>query len=107
MCEFLSVFLQGVNWKQQLIDVRQQASLSRIHIVSATEVWVAGGYVNAADSTSYGSFFHTVDGGKTWKQEGDLKYIVDVSGIHFANSVLGFATAITQFQTSTMVQFNN
>ena len=97
----------GTSWTQQFIDQRGQASLGRIHVVSATEAWAAGGYVNAPDSTPYGSFFHTVDGGATWTQEGNIKYVGDVLGLHFASSKLGFATAVTAFQTATMIQYTN
>lgn len=95
----------GKTWNRVFMDTTPNASLMRVHMVSRTEAWAAGGHVE--NGTAYGTFYHTIDGGKTWTLEGKVIYVGDIMGFHFVNSKLGFAVGITEFQTSTMLKYTN
>jgi photosystem II stability/assembly factor-like uncharacterized protein len=77
----------------------------RVHTVSRTEAWAAGG--NVQGGTAYGTFYHTTDGGKTWTLSSDVQYVGDVTSFTFTSSSLGFAVGITEFQTSTVMKYTS
>ncbi len=55
----------GNTWTKAFTDTAQDASLMRVHAVSESEAWAAGGHVIGGIET-YGTFYHSVDGGKSW-----------------------------------------
>ncbi len=95
----------GQTWNQVFLDSNPNASLVRVHAVSRTEAWAAGGYEKGLSAV--GSVYHTTDGGKTWVQDGAVPYVGDFTGLHFVSSKLGFAVGVTEFQNSIVAKYTN
>jgi photosystem II stability/assembly factor-like uncharacterized protein len=93
----------GNTWNRVFFSTVSGASLMRVHTVSRTEAWAAGG--NVVNGEAMGTFYHTTDGGKTWVLAGDVPFVGDVTSMTFTSSALGFAVGITEFQTSTVMQY--
>ena len=81
-----------------------QYSLTTVRFLNHKEAWVGGSY--ATPSSMGGLFFSTNDGGYTWTQHSDLLFVGEVSGISFTPDGYGFATALTQFDTSTVLKYS-
>jgi len=80
----------GKTWDEVLYDNDPTHSLMRVSMVSETEVWVTGGQLK--QFSSQGRFWHSIDGGKTFKLE-FIKgfYIIDIDMI---DATHGFAIGI-------------
>lgn len=90
----------GKNWNLLKKITNQGASLMRVHMISKTEAWVAGG------DSGGGTFYHTTDGGKTFALDGkEAPFVGTVAGMHFVDNTLGFAVGITSLQIATMVKY--
>jgi photosystem II stability/assembly factor-like uncharacterized protein len=95
----------GSTWTRVFFSTIEGASLMRVHMVSRTEAWAAGG--NEVNGEAFGTFYHTTDGGKTWVLQGDVPYVGDVTSFTFTSSALGFAVGVTEFQTSTVMMYTS
>jgi hypothetical protein len=99
--------VDGVDFMQVLHlkdNATGQWSLMSAAFVNAKEAWVGGSF--ATPSGSEGVLFSTKDGGYTWTQHRGLQFLGDITALSFAPDGYGFATAITIFDTSTVLRYN-
>ena len=104
----------GVNWKQVFFMASSQAkswSFFSVEVADAFsgEAWVGGSYT-LPDQSGEAVFFHTTDGGLTWARfNHGIPSLMEVTQISFPPNSFGrygFATAMTQFQDSTILRFD-
>ena len=97
----------GLTFQQTLSLVSNssgQFSLMSVKFNGFNEAWVAGSFESQFSMT--GLFYHTMDGGKTWQQKELLQYIGEVTDLSFVTGGVGFATAITIFDDSTILRYD-
>jgi len=90
-CHIFLTMDGGKTWEETLFDPDSQSSLMRVAMVSETEVWATGGHM--ASFSFHGRFYHSIDGGRSWKLE-FIKglYIIDVDMI---DATHGFGIGLT------------
>lgn len=81
----------GQSWKRALDDPDPHSSLMYARMLSPTEGWVTGGHMSR--SAFEGRFWHTTDGGDTWRKEA-------IPGLYVISADLvspsaGYAVALT------------
>ena len=80
-------------------------SLMSVRYASATEVWAAGSA--EGELSSSGLIVVSKDGGKTWTIASEnLANIGDITGLSFLENGIGFATAVTIYQDSTILRYD-
>jgi hypothetical protein len=67
------------------------------------EAWVGGAF--QSQTNMMGVLYYTDDGGTTWTMHGELPFIGEVTDISFRADGTGFATAMTQFDDSTILRY--
>lgn len=90
----------GKTWTQVKFNAGAANSLMAARYASTTEAWAAGGTM---DSSFNGAFFHSTDGGATYTNE--VKQGVYGTSLAFPSTSVGYATAITQMQQSTVCKY--
>jgi photosystem II stability/assembly factor-like uncharacterized protein len=81
----------GKTWKETMHDDDPKSSLMAVSMISEKEVWAAGGH--PAFPKFEGRFWHSLDGGETWKKEafpGTYIVSLDMNGAKG-----GYAVALT------------
>jgi hypothetical protein len=81
-----------------------QFSIMSVKFNGENEVWVGGSF--ASESTSTGLIYFSRDGGQTWAPHERLEFIGEITDISFTTGGVGFATAITIFQDSTILRYD-
>ncbi|CUG87023.1 membrane-associated protein, putative [Bodo saltans] len=81
-----------------------QFSIMSVKFNGENEVWVGGSF--ASQSTSTGLIYYSQDGGQTWTPHERLEFIGEITDISFTTGGVGFATAITIFQDSTILRYD-
>jgi hypothetical protein len=81
-----------------------QFSLMSVKFNGPTEVWVGGSFESQSGST--GIFFYSQDGGNTWAQHRSIDFIGAISDITFTTEGVGFASALTIFDDSTILRYD-
>jgi hypothetical protein len=79
-------------------------SLVSVRFNGPHQAWVAGSYMTQEGSRSI--VYYTNDGGHTWTQHRSIDYIVDITDMTFLPDGTGFATAITTFDSSTILRYD-
>ena len=81
----------GKTWNETMTDMDPHSSLFAVRMLSEDEVWVAGGHPSGQFE---GRFWHSLDGGNTWKKTAfPGTYILSLD-MQSAASV-GYAVALT------------
>ena len=81
----------GKSWNETMKDMDPHSSLFAVRMLSEDEVWVAGGHPSGKFE---GRFWHSLDGGNTWKKTAfPGTYIVSLD-MQSASGV-GYAVALT------------
>ena len=94
-------FMQALHLKD---NATGQWSLMSVAFVNDKEAWVGGSF--ATQSATVGIMFFTKDGGYTWTQHRAMEYLGEITGLSFTPDGYGFATAVTQFDTSTVLRYD-
>ncbi|CUG87022.1 Hypothetical protein, putative [Bodo saltans] len=81
-----------------------QFSIMSVKFNGENEVWVGGSF--ASQSTSTGLIYYSRDGGQTWAPHERLEFIGEITDISFTSEGVGFATAVTIFQDSTILRYD-
>jgi len=66
------------------------------------EVWVVG---SIESQSSQAATWYSADGGMTWEEKQELNFIGAITDVSFANDGVGFASAITLMQDSTILRY--
>eukprot|EP00331_Platyophrya_macrostoma_P023159 CAMPEP_0176447024 /NCGR_PEP_ID=MMETSP0127-20121128/24736_1 /TAXON_ID=938130 /ORGANISM="Platyophrya macrostoma, Strain WH" /LENGTH=461 /DNA_ID=CAMNT_0017833293 /DNA_START=228 /DNA_END=1610 /DNA_ORIENTATION=- len=82
-----------------------QFSLMSVQFNGEQEVWVGGSFATSQTS-SVGVFYYSQDGGLTWTEHGTINFVAAISDISFTAEGVGFATALTIFDDSTILRFD-
>jgi len=62
----------GKTWQRQLETSGNQSSVWGLDFLGSTEAWAIGANISPDLSSFDGCFYHTIDGGNTWKLEASL-----------------------------------
>ena len=73
-------------------DTDSACSLVSVRMLSEDEVWVSGGHMSYSDFE--GRFWHSLDGGKTWKKEA-IKGLY-IFSFDMTTAASGYAVALTE-----------
>jgi cysteine peptidase B len=101
----------GTTWKQVFFaasGAQGQYSFMSVRFSGpkGQEVWV-GGSLMVSQTSSLGIFYHSADGGKSWKEyPHGLPNIGAISSIDFLPTGTGVATALTIFDDSTILRYD-
>eukprot|EP01084_Bolivina_argentea_P000315 599_1 len=79
-------------------------SMMSLEFASTTQVWAAGSIEGGGSSS--GLFYYSGDAGKTWQRNAKLANIGDVTDLSFTAGGIGFATAVTVFDDSTILRYD-
>lgn len=86
----------GATWPLLYTDKTNNASLMRVHAVSATEAFAAGS----------GTIYHSTDAGASWVLEGSFSGVGDFTGFACtAGGTACFAVGETEFQTAVLAVY--
>lgn len=89
-CRIMVTLDGGATWKETMHDTDSACSLTYVHMMSESEVWVAGGHLSALDFE--GRFWHSTDAGSTWQKEAVKGlYILDLDMV---SATAGFALGL-------------
>lgn len=73
---------------------------------NATDIWVGAELGDSQTQTAIGVFYYSRDGGHTWFEYNNLQYAVaTIMSISFPTATVGFATGITQEQSSSILKY--
>ena len=81
-----------------------QWSLMTIAFVNEQEAWVGGSFTTP--TSMVGVMFSTMDGGYTWTEHRNLDFLAEITAMSFTSDGYGFATALTQYETSTILRYD-
>ena len=99
--------LDGTNWHQVYFKASTSTmtlSLDSLRVNEHGHFFAAGGYET---QSSAGSIILTsADGGQTWDAENSLPNIVDIMSLSFTPGGYGFASAMTTYDTSTILRYD-
>ena len=91
-CRILLTKDGGKSWTEQMHDTDSACSLVSVRMLSEDEVWVSGGHMSYSDFE--GRFWHSLDGGKTWKKEA-IKGLY-IFSFDMTTAASGYAVALTE-----------
>jgi hypothetical protein len=81
-----------------------QFSIMSVRFNGDNEVWIGGSFESQSSST--GVIYFSQDGGQTWTPNEQLMFIGEITDISFTPQGVGFATALTIFDDSTILRFD-
>lgn len=79
-------------------------SIMSVAFNGENEVWVGGSFNNQQAST--GIIYVSKDGGLTWTANEQMEFMAEISNIDFTADGVGFANAMTTFQTCTILRYD-
>lgn len=94
-------FLQALHMKDTAAG---QYSFMSVVFVNEKEAWVGGSL--QSQTGSEGIMFSTKDGGLSWTEHREMNFLGEITSISFAADGYGFATAVTQFDSSTVLRYD-
>lgn len=73
---------------------------------NGTDIWIGAELGDSQTQTAIGVFYYSRDGGKTWFEYNNLQYAVaTIMSLSFPTATVGFATGITQEQSSSILKY--
>lgn len=81
-----------------------QFSIMSVRFNGDNEVWVGGSFQSQSSAT--GIIYYSQDGGQTWTPHEQLQFIGEITDISFTTDGVGFATAMTTFDDSTILRYD-
>ena len=99
----------GQTWSEvYTVDANANGTVafSAVAYVNASDIWIGGELGEEQTQTAIGVFYYSRDGGRTWFEYSNLQYAVaTVMSLTFPSPTVGFATGITQEQSSSVLKY--
>lgn len=93
---------------QEVLHMRDNASgqwsFMSVAFNGKSEVWIGASF--ASQSSSTGVLFYSQDAGQTWVEHGALQFIGSITDMTFTSDGVGFATALSIFDDSTILRYD-
>lgn len=109
MSSMVYMTTDGTTWKHVYTvngNANGTVAFSEVAFVNTSDIWIGGAVINQAAQSAVGVFYYSRDGGNTWFEYNNLQYAVaEIMSLSFPNSTVGFATGITQEQSSSILKY--
>lgn len=79
---------------------------NEVAYVNGSDIWIGAELGNPQTQSATGVFYYSRDGGHTWFEYAQLQYAVaSIMSLSFPTPTVGFATGITQEQSSSVLKY--
>eukprot|EP01003_Olkasia_polycarbonata_P003101 NODE_166_length_1318_cov_134.758077_g133_i0.p1 GENE.NODE_166_length_1318_cov_134.758077_g133_i0~~NODE_166_length_1318_cov_134.758077_g133_i0.p1 ORF type:complete len:388 (-),score=90.88 NODE_166_length_1318_cov_134.758077_g133_i0:92-1255(-) len=93
----------GKTWTQLTMLTGPEQSLMRVKMLSASEAWAIGGQAKSQLNMT-GTFFHTIDSGKTWTME-TVHGTADILGMTWIGTTEAYVTGLVEDERTTIIHY--